>query len=120
MPIHGSVFSVVQISTSRPRYSTSFFSIPDLPVPGGLKRGLVVGPEHLLGPADVELGPRKTLRERHLAPRVEFGVQPHLFKDLHPTVEVEVFIPLVEPPPLPARLDQGGGQTPVAPREDAL
>src|SRR6185436_10644552 len=118
MPIHGSVFSVVQISTSRPRYSTSFFSIPDLPVAGGLKRGLVVGPEHLLGPADVEVIPRKVLRDRDLAPRVEIGVQSHLFEDLHPTVEVEELVPFVEPAALAARFDERRGEPPVAPRED--
>src|SRR5580765_5011814 len=112
MPIHGSVFSVVQISTSRPRYSTSFFSIPDLPVPGGLKRGLIVGPEHLLGPADVEVVPRQVLRDRHLAPRVKIGVQPHLLKYLHPTVEVEVFVPFVEPAALAPGLDERRGQPP--------
>src|SRR6185436_16298763 len=114
MPIHGSVFSVVQISTSRPRYSTSFFSIPDLPVARGLKRRLIVGPEHLLGPSHVEVVPRKVLRHGHLAPRVEVGVDPRLFEDLHPTVEVEVFIPLVEPPALLPRLDERGRKPPVA------
>src|SRR5262245_54194159 len=117
MPIHGSVFSVVQISTSRPRYSTSFFSIPDLPVARGLKRRLIIGPERLLGTADVEVIPRKVLRHGHLAPRVEVGVEPHLFKDLHPTVEVEVFIPLVEPAALPARFHEGRREAAVAPGE---
>src|SRR4029077_7141996 len=63
MPIHGSVFSVVQTSTSRPRYSASFFSIPDLPVARGLEGRLVVGPEHLLGPADVQVVPGEVLRD---------------------------------------------------------
>src|SRR5262245_1260381 len=112
MPIHGSVFSVVQISTSRPRYSTSFFSIPDLPVPRGLKRRLVVGPERLLGPSDIQMIPGQMLRHGHLAPRVEIGVEPRLFEHLHPTVEVEVLVPFVEPGALPARLHERRRQPP--------
>src|SRR6185436_9485394 len=96
MPIHGSVFSVVQTSTSRPRYSASFFSIPDLPVAGGLQRRLVVGPEHLLGAAHIQVVPGQMLGDRDLAPRVEVGIDPDLLENLHPAVEVEELVPLVE------------------------
>src|SRR5579862_4842961 len=120
MPIHGSVFSVVQISTSRPRYSASFFSILDLAVPRGLQRRLVVRPEDLLLPAYVKMVPREMFRHGRLPPRIEVGVQPDLVEDPQPTVEVEVFIPFVEAAALLSSLDQRRGQAAVSAGEDAF
>src|SRR5579859_2501315 len=118
MPIQGSVFSVVQISTSRPRYSASFFSILDLSVPRGLQCRLVVRPQRLLRPSHVEMVPGKMLRQGRFPPGIKVGIQPDLLEHLHPTIEVEVFIPLVEAPALPPRLHQRRRQPTVAPGED--
>src|SRR5438552_3429235 len=120
IPIHGSVFSVVQISTSRSTSSASFFSIPDLPVPRGLERRLVVGPEGLLGAPDVQMIPRQDLRAADLAPGVEVGVNADLLEHLQPPVVAEELRPLVVARALPTGLDERRAQPPVAAGKDAF